>query len=58
MHLPEGALVPDVMMDGTGVLHMVYGLGDDAWYGRSADNGRTFSPPVKNNARALPLARQ
>jgi len=47
--LPEGALVPDVMMDGAGVLHMVYGLGDDAWYVRSADNGRTFSSPVKVN---------
>jgi hypothetical protein len=47
--LPEGALVPDVMMDGTGMLHMVYGLGDDAWYVRSADNGRTFSPPVRVN---------
>jgi hypothetical protein len=47
--LPEGALVPDVMMDGAGVLHMVYGLDDDAWYVRSADNGRTFSTPVKVN---------
>ena len=47
--LPEGALVPDVMMDGAGVLHMVYGLGDDVWYVRSADNGRTFSLPVKVN---------
>lgn len=47
--LPEGALVPDVMMDAGGVLHMVYGLGDDAWYVRSTDNGRTFSPPVKVN---------
>ena len=49
VQLPAGALVPDVMMDGAGVLHMVYGLGDDAWYVRSADNGRTFSPPVKVN---------
>lgn len=47
--LPEAALVPDVMMDGAGVLHMVYGLGEDAWYVRSADNGRTFSSPVKVN---------
>ncbi len=49
VHLPEEALVPDVAMDAGGVLHMVYGLGDDAWYVRSADNGRTFSPPVKVN---------
>ncbi len=49
LSLPEGALVPDVMIDGAGVLHMVYGLGDDAWYVRSADNGRTLSSPVKVN---------
>ncbi len=49
VHLPDGALVPDVMMDGTGVLHMVYGLGDHAWYVRSADNGATFSAPVRVN---------
>ncbi len=47
--LPEAALVPDVMMDASGVLHMVYGLGDDAWYVRSVDNGRTSSTPVKVN---------
>jgi hypothetical protein len=49
VYLPDEALVPDVMMDGAGVLHMVYGLGDHAWYVRSADDGRTFSPPVKVN---------
>lgn len=49
VHLPEGALVPDVVMDDTGVLHMVYGMCDDAWYVRSTNNGRTFSPPVKVN---------
>jgi len=50
VQLPEGALVPDVMMDDAGMLHMVYGMGDDAWYVRSADNGRTFSTPVKVNS--------
>lgn len=49
VHLPEGALVPDVVMDAGGTLHMVYGLGDHAWYVRSADNGRTFCPPVRVN---------
>ncbi len=47
--LPEGALVPDVMMDTRGILHLVYGLGDDAWYVRSIDNGGTFTSPVKVN---------
>lgn len=49
VQLPEGALVPDVAMDESGILHMVYGLGDNAWYVRSANNGRTFSPPVRVN---------
>ena len=49
VQLPEGALVPDAVMDGGGVLHMVYGLGDNAWYVRSADNGGTFSSPVRVN---------
>jgi hypothetical protein len=49
VHLPDEALVPDVMTDDAGILHMVYGLGDDALYVRSADNGRTFSAPVKVN---------
>ena len=41
---PENALVPDVMMDAEGVLHMVYGLGDNAWYVRSRDNGAHVQP--------------
>ena len=47
---PDKALVPDVVVDAKGVLHMVYGLGDDAWYVRSLDNGGTFSPPVRVNS--------
>jgi hypothetical protein len=38
------------MMDADGVLHMVYGLGDNALYVRSKDNGGTFSSPVKVNS--------
>ena len=37
-------------MDVAGVLHMVYGLGDDAWYVRSRDNGGTFTAPVRVNS--------
>jgi hypothetical protein len=47
---PDKALVPDVVVDAKGVLHMVYGLGDHAWYVRSTDNGGTFSPPVQINS--------
>jgi hypothetical protein len=47
---PEGSLVPDVVMDAKGRLHMVYGLGDHAWYVSSIDDGRTFGPPVRVNS--------
>ncbi len=47
---PDKALVPDVMVDAQGVLHMVYGLGDQAWYTRSSDSGGTFSPAVQINS--------
>ncbi len=49
IHLPDRALVPDVAVDAKGILHMVYGLGDHAWYVRSADNGATLTAPVQVN---------
>ena len=53
VQLPDGALVPDVAVDAQGVVHMVYGQGDNAYYVRSADNARTFSPPVRVNSAGL-----
>ena len=47
---PDRALVPDVVMDQAGVLHMVYALDETAYYVRSTDNGATFTPPVKVNS--------
>jgi hypothetical protein len=47
---PDKALVPDVVVDAKGVLHMVYGLGDHAWCVHSTDNGDTFSQPVRVNS--------
>ncbi len=32
---------------GDGMVAMVFGSGDSIWFARSADNGRSFSPPVK-----------
>ena len=48
--VPDGALVPDVMVDKAGVAHMVYGLNNNAYYERSTHNGASFSPPVKVNS--------
>lgn len=46
---PQGAIAPDVAVDSNGVVHMVYGLKNDAFYTRSSDNGKTWSAPVKMN---------
>jgi hypothetical protein len=46
---PPGSLVPDVIMDNNGILHMVYAENQNAFYIRSSDNGATFSSPVKVN---------
>lgn len=50
VRIPDKALVPDVAVDAKGVLHMVYGLGDNAYYVRSTDDGQTFTAPVQVNA--------
>ncbi len=47
---PAGSLVPDVVMDQNGILHMVYAKDQNAYYIRSTDQGATFSLPVKVNS--------
>ena len=47
---PTGSLVPDVVMDNSDVLHMVYCLNENAYYIKSTDNGATFTSPVKVNS--------
>jgi len=47
---PADCIAPDVAMDTNGVLHMVYGLNDTAYYIRSTNNGRSFTSPVKVNS--------
>ena len=50
IHSPLGSLVPDVIMDKKGTLHMVYAKNENAYYIHSTDNGTTFSSPVKVNS--------
>lgn len=45
--LRDGCLAPDAVVDANGILHVVVGLRNDAYYLRSTDNGATFSRPVK-----------
>ena len=47
---PAGSLVPDVLLDAAGILHMVYAQNQNGYYVRSYDNGATFTPPVTINA--------
>jgi len=50
---PAQCLVPDVVIDAQGILHLVYGLEHHACYVRSADNGKTFTPPLKVNSTGM-----
>jgi hypothetical protein len=47
---PAGSLVPDVVMDNNGILHMVYAANQNAYYIRSTDNGATYTAPVQVNS--------
>jgi hypothetical protein len=50
---PAQCLVPDVVVDAQGVLHMVYGLEHHAYYVRSADNGAAFTPRVQVDSTGM-----
>jgi hypothetical protein len=54
IRVPHGAEVPEVVLDATGVLHMIYGRGapGNGYYVRSANLGKTFTRPVQLNRRA------
>jgi hypothetical protein len=55
LRVPEGGIQPQVIVDGKGVVHMIYFRGDpregDIFYVRSGDGGATFSRPVRVNTR-------
>ncbi|MBI4454502.1 MAG: hypothetical protein HY644_01240 [Acidobacteria bacterium] len=48
---PHGAETPEALLDSKGILHLAYGLGNDAYYVQSRDGGRTFTNPVRLNQR-------
>lgn len=51
IRVPHGGEVPEVVLDGDGVLHMTYGRGlpGNAFYVQSRDAGKTFTEPVRLN---------
>jgi hypothetical protein len=38
--------IPNIIKDKSGIIHLVYGLGDSILYSSSSDNGQSFSPPA------------
>jgi hypothetical protein len=54
--VPDGGIQPEIAIDASGVVHMVYLGGTpgaaDVFYVRSSDGGRTFSRAVRVNSQA------
>jgi hypothetical protein len=46
---PEGALVPEGMLDAAGALHLVYGQAGNGYYVRAGQGGQPSSTPVRLN---------
>jgi hypothetical protein len=55
LRVPDGGIQPQCMMDGKGVLHLIYFKGDaragDVFYVRSNDAGGKFSRPLRVNSK-------
>ncbi|MBI3664792.1 MAG: hypothetical protein HY236_00965 [Acidobacteria bacterium] len=49
--IPGGGIAPHAAVDSKGVVHVVYGREGNGYYVKSADNGRTFSAPLRVNTR-------
>lgn len=56
LRVPQQGIQPQVVVDGKGVVHMIYYGGDarhgDIFYVRSTDEGGTFSRPLRVNSGA------
>src|SRR5437870_960921 len=48
---PNNGAVPDAEMAQDGVIHVAYVTGENAFYVASADNGKTFSAPLRINSQ-------
>ncbi|NCO34991.1 MAG: exo-alpha-sialidase [Armatimonadetes bacterium] len=52
VRVPNSGLVPEAVCDAKGILHLAYGIGNEAYYVQSNDAGKTFSAPVLLNRRS------
>jgi hypothetical protein len=50
VEIPGGGGVPDAETGADGTIHLVWVKADDVWYAKSADDGRTFSEPLRVNS--------
>src|SRR5574337_2168847 len=54
IRVPKGGIEPEVAVDTTGIVHMIYFKGDpgdgDVFYVRSKDWGMAFSSPIRVNS--------
>ena len=51
---PDSGQVPDAEVDARGVVHIAFVKGDNAFYARFGDNGKTFGKPVVTTRRRIP----
>ncbi len=49
---PNGGLVPDAEVDAVGNIHLACVTGDNVFYTKSTDDGKTFSTPLRVNSEA------
>src|SRR5678815_2396671 len=47
---PADGQVPDAEVDAKGTVHVAYVAGQDAYYVKSTDKGKTFSEPIRINS--------
>jgi hypothetical protein len=47
---PNNGAVPDAEIDKVGAVHVAFVAGQDAFYVKSSDSGKTFSPPLRINS--------
>jgi hypothetical protein len=49
---PNEGIVPDAEIDHQGVIHLAYVSGEDVYYVKSSDRGKSFSTPIRVNTEA------
>jgi hypothetical protein len=51
VHTPNGGEVPDAEVETNGAIHIAFVKGEDAFYAKSDDGGKSFSQPLRINSQ-------